>query len=312
MRALELPRGLGSSIGSLPHTDPREAATLVLERQPRLPAAPSLPNRSGLEGMLAQAAWGIDGVLLQPDGSLRVDDPMALDPRDPLSVTGIDGEPFVALRAFLGAVAGRQGPIKLQLTGPITLGLALNAVGVPTERAFAVAGAAVRARARSLVAAAQEIAPDAPLVVFVDEPGLVGAMHPGFPLHPNRTIDLVSSALATLEPHAMTGLHCCGSADWRVALQAGPQILSLPIDHGAVDHAGAIGSFLERGGWVAWGAVPTTGPLGTREERLWQALSAEWAGLTAGGCDLVLLRDHAMITRPAAWPVTARRRPSSS
>ena len=84
----------------------------------------------------------------------------------------------------------------------------------------------------------------APLVVFVDEPGLVGAMHPGFPIHPNRTIDLVSSALATLEPHAMTGLHCCGSADWRVALQSGPQILSLPVDHGAVDHAGAISALL--------------------------------------------------------------------
>jgi hypothetical protein len=296
MKAMELPRGLGSAIGSLPHTDPREAATLVLERQPRLPAAPSLPNRSGFERMLAQAAWGIGGVQVLPDGSLRVDDPMALDPRAPLTSAGIDGEPFVALRAFLGAVAGRRAPIKLQLTGPVTLGLALHAVGVPSQRAFAVAGAAVRARARSLVAAAQETAPMAPLVVFVDEPGLVGAMHPGFPIDPNRSIDLVSSALATLEPHAMTGLHCCGSADWRVVLQTGPQILSLPLDHGAVDHAGAIGAFLDRGGWVAWGAVPTTGPLGSREERLWHTLSAEWAGLQAGGCDVVLLREQAMIT----------------
>jgi hypothetical protein len=294
--AVELPRGLPSSIGSLPHTDPHEAAALVLERQPRLPAAPSLPNRSGYERMLAQAAWGIAGVDVQPDGSLRVDDPMALDPRRPLTSSGVEGEPFVGLRAFLGAVAGRRAPIKLQLTGPVTLGLALHAVGVPCEQAFAVAGGAVRARARSLVVAANEAAPLAPLVVFVDEPGLLGTMHPGFPIDPDRTIDLVSSALATLEPHAMTGLHCCGSADWKVVLQTGPQILSLPIDHGAVDHAGAIGAFLDHGGWVAWGAVPTTGPLGSREERLWHTLSAEWAGLTAGGCDLVRLREQALIT----------------
>jgi methionine synthase II (cobalamin-independent) len=295
VKTIELPRGLASSIGSLPHTDPRAAATFILERHPRLPAAPSLPNRAGVERMVAQAAWGIAGVAVLPDGSLQVDDPN-LDARAPLTDAGIDAAPFVGLRAFLGAVAGRRAPIKLQLTGPVTLGLALLGVGVPARRAFAVAGAAVRARARTLLAAAQETAPMAPLVVFVDEPGLTGAMHPGFPLDPNRTVDLVSSVLATLEPHAVTGLHCCGSADWRLVLQSGPQILSLPLDHGAPDHAGAIGAFLDRGGWVAWGAVPTTGPVGTRDDRLWQQLSAEWAAMTAGGCDLVRLREQAMIT----------------
>jgi methionine synthase II (cobalamin-independent) len=245
--------------------------------------------------MVPQAAWGIAGVRVLPDGSLVLDDP-ALDTRAPLTAAGIDGEPFVGLRAFLGAVAGRRTPIKLQLTGPVTLGIALHGLGVPVRRAFAVAGSAVRARARSLVAAAREVAPTAPLVVFVDEPGLTAAMHPGFPLDPNRTIDLVSSALATIEPHAVTGLHCCGTADWRMVLHTGPQILSLPLDSGAVCHAGALGAFLERGGWVAWGAVPTTGPLGTTPERIWHGLSGEWCTLTQGGCDPVLLREQALIT----------------
>ena len=219
-----------------------------------------------------------------------------LDPRAPLTTAGIDGEPFVGLRAFLGAVAGRRTPIKLQLTGPVTLGIALLNLGVPAARAFAVAGSAVRARARTLVAAAQETAPMAPLVVFVDEPGLTAAMQTDFPLEPNRTIDLVSSTLATLEPHAMTGLHCCGLADWPVVLQAGAQILSLPLDSGAVEHSGALGAFLEGGGHIAWGAVPTSGPIGSTPERLWQHLSAEWCALTQGGCDPVLLREQAIIT----------------
>ena len=295
MKAVDLRPGLATSIGSLPHTDPRAAAAFVLERHPKLPAAPSLPNRSGVERMIAQAAWGIDGVQVLADGSLALDDPN-LDPRAPLTDAGIDGEPFVALRAFLGAVAGRRAPIKLQLTGPVTLGIALHTIGVPAQRAFAVAGAAVRSRARMLVAAAQETAPMAPLVVFVDEPSLTGAMHPGFPIDPERTIDLVSGVLATLEPHAITGLHCCGAADWRVVLQAGPQILSIPLDSGAVAHAGAIGAFLDRGGWIAWGAVPTTGPIGSTDERLWQQLSAEWCALTSAGCDPVLLREQALIT----------------
>lgn len=302
MKAVALPLGLATSIGSLPHTDPRAAATFVLERHPRLPAAPSLPKRSGMERMIAQAAWGIPGIHVLPDGSLDIDE-RAIDPSTPLTAAGIDGEPFVALRAFLGAVAGRRAPIKLQLTGPVTLGIALESLGVPTQRAFAMAGAAVRARARTLVAAAQETAPMAPLVVFVDEPGFTAAMKHGFPLDPNRTIDLVSSVLATLEPHAMTGLHCCGEADWRVVLQTGPDVLSLPLGVGAVDHAGALSAFLDRGGWMAWGAIPTTGPMGTNADRLWQALSAEWAALTTAGCDPVLLREQAMIT-PACGMAT--------
>ncbi|MGV3758113.1 MAG: hypothetical protein ACO1PW_01055, partial [Actinomycetota bacterium] len=290
MKTIELRPGTSTSIGSLPHTDPHEAAALVLERQPRLPAAPSLPNRSGVERMVAQAAWGIAGVDVLADGSLQIDDPR-LDPDAPLTTVGLEGEPFVGLRAFLGAAAGRQGPVKLQLTGPVTLGLALHAAGVDADRAFAVAGTAVRSRAADLLRVAGDSLPDAPLVVFVDEPGLSAAMHPGFPIAPDQAVDLVSSALAAIEPHAVTGLHCCGAADWRLVLQAGAQILSLPVDMGAVEHPGAIGAFLERGGWLAWGAVPTSGPLGSSAARLWEHLSAEGRGLTQGGCDPVLLRE---------------------
>lgn len=295
MKWFEAAHGLSTSIGSLPHTDPRAAATFVLERQPRLPAAPSLPNRSGYEGMIAQAAWGIAGLTVLPDGSLQLDD-ARLDPTRPLVDAGIDGEPFVGLRAFLGAVAGRTGPVKLQVTGPLTLGIALLNLGVDARTAFAVSGVAVRARVRALLGAAGSVVPQAPLVVFVDEPGLTAAMQPGFPLEPNRAIDLVSSALAAIEPHAVTGLHCCGAADWRVATETGPQILSLPVGVGATEQAGSIAHFLDNGGQIAWGAVPTTGPVGTNPDRLWQALSSEWIGLTQNGCDPVLLREQAIIS----------------
>lgn len=296
VRGIDLPFGVSTSIGSLPHTDPDAAVEFVLERQPRLPAAPSLPGRNGVEGMIAQAAWGIPGVTVLPDGSLEVDDARALEPDAPLVDPGVGGPAFVGMRTFLAAVSGRHGPIKLQLTGPVTLGLALHAVGVPADRAFAVAGAAVRTRARSLVAAATGAAPLTTPYVFLDEPGLGAAMHDGFPLAVDAAIDLVSGALAALEPHAVTGLHCCGHADWRVVLQSGPQILSLPVDTGAVDHAGALAGFLEAGGWIAWGAVPTDGPVGSSADRLWKQLSAEWCGLVRGGCDPVLVRERALVT----------------
>jgi hypothetical protein len=294
MRPVDLPAGTATSIGSLPHTDPARAADFVLDLQSWLPAAPSLPCRSPLEGMIAQAAWGIPGVTVGADGALDID-PEGLDgePSDPVT---FDGEPFRGLQAFLDLVVDRQGPVKLQLTGPVTLGLALHAAGLDAPRSFAVAGHATRQRARALIALAQRRLPGTPLVVFVDEPGLTGAIHPGFPIAPDQTIDLVSSTLAAIEPHAVTGLHCCGAADWRMVLQAGPQILSAPVDAG-LDHApGAISAFLDGGGWVAWGAVPTDEPIGTTADRLWRRLSDLWCELVRGGCDPVRLRGQALVT----------------
>jgi hypothetical protein len=229
------------------------------------------------------------------DGSLLVDE-AAIDPAAPLVDGAVGGEPFVGLRAFLDVLAGRVGPFKLQLTGPVTLGLALHAVGVDPRRAFAVAGKAVTARIEATRRAARRAAPGATPVLFLDEPGLTAALDPGFPLELEAALDLVSSAMALVEEWAIAGLHCCGSADWQAVLQAGPQILSLPVGAGAVEHAGAFAGFMDRGGWVAWGAVPTDGPLTMDADVLWRRLWAEWDGLTAAGCDPNLLRQRAIIT----------------
>lgn len=294
MREVLLPIGLASAVGSLPHTDVTDAVGFALERQPRLPAAPSLPVMSPVEGMIPQAAWGIVGVLVLPDGSLLVDE-AAVDPDAPLQ-DGLEAEPFVSLRAFLAAIAGRVAPFKIQLTGPVTLGLALHAVGVPADRAFAVAGKAVSARVQHVLGAARRVAPGATPLVFLDEPGLTAALDPGFPLGVDDTLDLVSSALAAVEDGAIAGLHCCGRADWPVLLQAGPQMLSLPVDAGATDHPGAFADYLERGGWLAWGAVPTDRPLGESAEILWRRLVAEWDTLAEAGCEPRRLIEQALIT----------------
>lgn len=295
MAAVRLTRpGLSSSIGSLPHTDAADAAAFVLAVQPGLPAAPSLPARHPAEGMLGQAASGVPGVTVEADGSLAVDR-RALDPEAPIT-TGIDGEAFGGLRAFLHAVGGRTEPIKLQLTGPVTFGVALHRAGVPPAVAFAVAEQSAHQRINSLLDAAAEAAPAAPIVLFVDEPGLTGAIERGFPIAPDRAIDLVSGALAVVGPLAVTGVHCCGPTDWPLLLQAGPQILSITVEDAAALSGAELAPFLERGGWVAWGAVPTDGPVGTSADRLWRSLSERWCELVRGGCDPVLLRTQAMIT----------------
>lgn len=73
-------------------------------------------------------------------------------------------------------------------------------------------------------------------------------------------------------------------------------MLSLPVGADVTGSAGALGAFLERGGWVAWGAVATNEPLGEQPSRSWRQLSAQWCELVQSGCDPVLLRRQALVT----------------
>ena len=291
-----LPLGAPTSVGSLPHTVAAEAVAFVLDRTPELPAAPTVPTAERLEMMIPQAAWGIHGVDVAEDGTISIPDPSAVVPDAPLGDRTLAGRPFGSWRLFLDATAGRIDPIKLQLTGPLTLGLTLVQAGLAPATAFAVAGAAVRTRAGDLLDLADRRSPGVPRLLVFDEPGLVGGLRPDLPLGADEVTDLLSSVLAAVEGRAMTGIHCCGPTDWRLVLQAGPNLMSMPVGADVTASAGPLGMFLERGGWVAWGAVSTDGPGGESHSWSWRLLSTQWCELVQAGCDPVLLRRQALVT----------------
>ena len=54
-------------------------------------------------------------------------------------------------------------------------------------------------------------------------------MHPGFPIAPEPAIDLLSGAMAAVEPVATVGVHCCADVDIASLLAAGPDVLSVPV-----------------------------------------------------------------------------------
>ena len=171
--ALEAPPlvpAVATAIGSLPHTDPKAAAELVLEAHPRFPAAPQLPMRTPLEGIVAQWARALPEVTIERDGSI--------------GVGGVTNEPAVAtfdpdahggLLAFLDAAAGDRRPprVKVQIAGPLTLGVALLRSGLPVAQAFRRGGEAARAWAIATEDLVEERLPGSALVLFFDEPALV-------------------------------------------------------------------------------------------------------------------------------------------
>lgn len=296
--------GLATSCGSLPHDDAADATELVLATLEHCPAAPTLPNLDPAEGMLGQVALGLPGVAIAPDGSLVVDDPDDFDPTAAGMGDELPARAFGATLAFLDAIAAagrRPEVVKLQCTGPVSLGAALVAAGVAPRRAYPAANIAARQRAKALVAAAKaRLAPGTPLIVVVDEPSIGAATIGRAPIGAEEAIDLVSGTLAAVEAHAVAGIHCCAPADWSLVLRAGPSLLSFPLEVAGTVRPADLGPFLENGGWVAWGAVPTDGPLGPLggggTARLWRHLADRWHTLADGGVDPVLLRQRALVT----------------
>lgn len=288
--------GATTGIGSLPHRTGIDAANFSLTHYD-VPVAPTLPRRSPAEGMVAQALLGIDGVTLGQYGSIAVD-VRRLDPCAPV-VTDLHHDGFAGIRTFLDVAAARgfQGPVKWQFVGPVTLGVALTRAGVAVGTAFAVAVRAVRAHLVALADAVAAALPDSPQIVLLDEPWFGDVMSPGFPIAPDPAIDLLSGAMAAVEPVAAVGVHCCDTAvDIASLLAAGPDILSIPATAAIADVTGYLTTFLENGGRVAWGAVATDGPIPRSDERPWRTLSDVWCSMVERGCDPVLLRQQSLIT----------------
>src|SRR5437016_9918783 len=84
MGDIGLVAGMATAIGSLPHRDAHAAASLVLHCVPDLPAAPQLPHRTPLEGMIAPWASAVRGVVVHADGTISLGGRDEIDAAAPL------------------------------------------------------------------------------------------------------------------------------------------------------------------------------------------------------------------------------------
>jgi hypothetical protein len=247
-------------IGALP-LEATDASAFVLDALPQLPAAPAVE---------------LDAAHLHHDA--------------------IEGEVRSGLDVLLTALAGRVDPIVMSLTGPVTVALDLRRHGADDDVAHSTAVDAVEETARWLLATARRRVPDAPVLLFLTEPGLANSMHPTFPIRPRLVEQLLTTVVARLDAHATVGVQVAGRADWSMLLRTGIGALGAPVGAQLESAAADIARFVEQGGIMAWGAVPVDEPLGLSPERLWKRLSAVWCELTRLGADPMLLRERSIIT----------------
>ncbi|HEY8300536.1 MAG TPA: methionine synthase [Jatrophihabitans sp.] len=163
--------GAATGIGSLPGTDPAEAARLVFGELPDLPHLPELPAR------------GPGADLIGRGGALLVDLPIEIVPSG-WQLAAHDGRDVRRARDLLArdldaleaAAEGYAGALKLQAVGPWTF--AAN-VELPSGHKVVSDHGATRDLAESLaeglrlhVEQVQRRVPDARLVLQLDEPSL--------------------------------------------------------------------------------------------------------------------------------------------
>jgi methionine synthase II (cobalamin-independent) len=114
-------------------------------------------------------------------------------------------------------------------------------------------------------------------------------------------IGLSASGAASSGKEISIGVHCCGNTDWSLLVDAGADIISFD-SHGFAESlaiaADSVNKFLERGGRLAWGAVPTSADVLSQETpaSLKKRLNDSVAALAAKGMDEKILRDRMLIT----------------
>ncbi len=275
-------------IGSLPMKNHKEATELILKYTPQIPLWPQLPLYSN-EGMMAQFLPGMPGFVESPDGKLFIDtskDDFDMEYlafyEDYLAVTeagaGIEESRFgltdktgKGFNEFLRQVDalpenGKQiAALKGQVTGPVTF-----ATGVCDENGRAIfyndqlKDAAIKHLAMNGKWQAVQFASRGYIpVIFFDEPGLAGFGSSAFI---TITKQDVKSALneviqAVHDENGLAGVHVCANTEWDILLDSDIDIISFDA-YSFFDkfilYPEMIKSYIERGGTLAWGIVPTS------------------------------------------------------
>jgi hypothetical protein len=100
-------------------------------------------------------------------------------------------------------------------------------------------------------------------ILFLDEPSLSGFGSAFSSLEREEVVRLLRIVIDYLKQHyaeLLIGIHCCGNTDWGMVLEAGPDIVDFDafsyLDYFLL-YPKEIAAFINNGGFIAWGVVPT-------------------------------------------------------
>jgi hypothetical protein len=255
-----------TAMAVMPHTHVDRALDLALTMD--IPFWPQLPHVSYTEDMYVQAAEHFPGILLDMGNRtlrfsmekfiLEFEETMAHF--DEPEYFDISKEYSVVYHRFLEMDFSDRPAIRGQLEGPISFGL--NVVDQDkkpilfndTIRPFMFEFMSRRINVQ--LERLKQMNPHA--FMFVDEPGLQFLFSALSGYDSTKAKNEMEQFFAMIQ--RPRGVHLCGNPDWDFLLSLDLDILSLDIyQNGEVfsSYSESIKRFLDRGGVIVWGIVPT-------------------------------------------------------
>ena len=261
------------AIGTLPHQDTNRAVDLMIAMNPECPAWPQLPRIDFRESMYVQFAEGMPAAVVDA-GRQRIYFDMETAPEamaefyehfltDDIEYLAISGDYARGIKPLLKRMPTAEARfLKGQVTGPISFGLTVtDAENKPVlyhDDLFEAIVKALAFKGRWQVEQFRRAAPGLYPVIFYDEPYLTQMGSALISLPPEQISASLNECFASIDGYK--GTHVCGGTDW--GLIAGTEVDILHFD--AFEHLQEfliyeqeLAAFMERGGMLAWGIVPT-------------------------------------------------------
>jgi methionine synthase II (cobalamin-independent) len=268
-----------TAIGSMPHQDAHEAVGLALRYFPEAPAWPQLPQRDFRERMDAQYSELLPGLMIDENkkrvffntsGDLTRELEKFFERylENDYEFFRISESYAAGFHMFLDALKKGAATdalyLKGQITGPLTAGTSLkDESGRDIIHHDTLFDALVKGLTMKAVWQIESLKPfGKPVIVFMDEPSMesLGSAYSAV------SAGLVAEKLneiadAIHETGGIAGIHCCGNADWSLIFNTRIDIVSFDAFEyleKVMLYPADIKKFLDRGGALAWGIVPTS------------------------------------------------------
>lgn len=296
-----------TAMGILPHTDIERAVDLALTLD--IPFWPQLPRYSFYEDMYVQVSEHFPGIRIDAEKQrIHLDLAAFYEELPDYAKKSADEQFFnlserysAALRAFLARDLSGYAAVRGQCIGPLSYGLKITTEDLKPiiynddvrMFLFDFLARKVNAQARQLSAVHPNV------FVWVDEPGLeiLFGSFTGYPS--SRAKEDFAAFLDRLEGYR--GVHLCGNPDWSFLLRGlNLDILSVDVfrnGHIFTRYAEEIRAFLERGGILSWGIVPTLTEELSAEDvfSLVERLEGFWSYLQTRGLPRELVLNRAWL-----------------
>jgi len=313
------PECIATAIGSMPHEDPSVACDVVLNTISEIPIWPQLPNTSFREEMEIQYSENFPCVTFEEEKRrmyFKTDVDITSDFEkfyenymaenlDYFKITPEYSRGIYAMEQKL-----REGDVsslkmfKNHVTGPITVGLGRvdeNKRAIYYNDMFRdIVVKGTEMKARWLLDKFKFLGKEQ--ICFIDEPILSGFGSSTYvSVHRPDVVQYLNDVIqAVHKENALAGIHCCGNTEWTILVDAGVDIISFD----AYDYADTIAyyaeqikAYLEKGGILAWGVVPTSEKIKDENpESLVQKLKEGVKNLANKGIDESLIWEKCLVT----------------